>query len=570
MRNRPLFKFVARAALLTGLLTATGQVTAQADPGAYLAARQATLENNFSAAARYYTQSLISDPGNPNLLENALASYVMLGQIDQAAPVAGAMRRAKIDSQLANLVLATTAAKAGNWESIFAALEEGHMVSPLVDGLFQSWAAIGRGDMTQALQSFDEVIEGDGMRAYGTYHKALALALVGDFEGAETLFLAAGSGGRPFSIRAAIAHATVLSQLDRNDDASALMQAVFGPNNDPTITGLQQRLANGETLPFDLIESAQDGFAEVIYMIAVLLQGEARDSYTLQYARLAQHLDPQRDDVIMLSADLLIDMGRYQLASDTFAAVPPDSPSFPSAEMGRVDALLQIDQIATAIEVARALTRSHPDLPFVHAKLADVLRRDSQFAAAFDAYSTALELYAPDDPVRWRVLYTRAIASHAQDNWPQAETDFRAALDLRPDQPQVLNYLGYSLVERGEKLDEALEMIENAVAAQPDNGAIVDSLGWVLFQLGRYEESVVHMERAAALEAVDPIVNDHLGDVYWAVGRKIEAAFQWHRALSFDPEPDLADRIRSKLEIGLDAVLEAEGAAPISLANDEG
>jgi tetratricopeptide (TPR) repeat protein len=144
---------------------------------------------------------------------------------------------------------------------------------------------------------------------------------------------------------------------------------------------------------------------------------------------------------------------------------------------------------------------------------------------------------------------------------------------LRPEQPQVLNYRGYSLVEKQIKLDEALDMIERAVAARPDSGYIVDSLGWVLYRLGRYEEAVEHMERAAELMPVDPVVNDHLGDVYWAVGRVLEAEFQWRRALSFvDEETEeeaKPDRIRRKLEVGLDLVLEEEGAAPLKVADGD-
>ena len=159
--------------------------------------------------------------------------------------------------------------------------------------------------------------------------------------------------------------------------------------------------------------------------------------------------------------------------------------------------------------------------------------------------------------------------------WDRAEADFRTALELNPGQPQVLNYLGYSLVEKQIKLDEALEMIEQAVAASPDSGYIVDSLGWVLYRLGRYDEAVGHMERAVELMPVDPVVNDHLGDVYWAVGRAREAQFQWMRALSFvdpeevDGEAD-PDRMRRKLEVGLDVVLAEEGADPLKVADDDG
>ena len=155
-----------------------------------------------------------------------------------------------------------------------------------------------------------------------------------------------------------------------------------------------------------------------------------------------------------------------------------------------------------------------------------------------------------------------------------SESDFRKALELRPEQPQVLNYLGYSFLEMQTNMDEALDLIERAVALRPDSGYIVDSLGWGLYRLGRYEEAVGHMERAVELMPVDPVVNDHLGDVYWAVGREREAEFQWRRALSFIDEDGSSDadpdRVRRKLEIGLDAVLEEEGAPPLEVANDDG
>ncbi|MDG1429984.1 MAG: tetratricopeptide repeat protein, partial [Paracoccaceae bacterium] len=158
----------------------------------------------------------------------------------------------------------------------------------------------------------------------------------------------------------------------------------------------------------------------------------------------------------------------------------------------------------------------------------------------------------------WYVYYVRGISYERLGEWDRAEADFRKSLELQPAHPQVLNYLGYSLMERRENLDEALDMIEEAVSLRPDSGYIVDSLGWVYYRLGRFEDAVVPMELAVELLATDPIVNDHLGDVYWKVGRDYEARFQWQRALSFDPEPQEADRIRRKLDVGLDVVLQDE------------
>jgi Flp pilus assembly protein TadD len=187
---------------------------------------------------------------------------------------------------------------------------------------------------------------------------------------------------------------------------------------------------------------------------------------------------------------------------------------------------------------------------------------------ASKAYDTAIALLEGTEAEDWFLYYVRGITHEREDRWPLAEADFRKALELNPNHPSVLNYLGYSFVEMQINLDEALQMIETAVNLRPRDGYITDSLGWVYYRLGRYEEAVDWMESATQLMPVDPIINDHLGDVYWAVGRKREARFQWMRALSFEPEEEDANRIRRKLEVGLDVVLSEEGADPLHPEND--
>jgi tetratricopeptide (TPR) repeat protein len=270
---------------------------------------------------------------------------------------------------------------------------------------------------------------------------------------------------------------------------------------------------------------------------------------------------------------LLEELGQYDIAIEAYKQVPSDHTASHAAELGRAAALRRSDKPDAAIEVLEQLARRFPDMAIVHSTLGDVLRGQDAYVEAVASYDKALKLTSEDDRGRWFAYYARAISHERLDNWELAEADFRAALVLNPDQPQVLNYLGYSMVEKQVNLDEALEMIERAVAARPDSGFIVDSLGWVLFRLGRYDEAVGHMERAVELMPVDPVVNDHLGDVYWSVGRTREAEFQWNRALSFvdptevDGEAD-PDRMRRKLEVGLDAVLVEEGAEPLKVAND--
>lgn len=563
-----MLKTTIRAAALIGALGAAPVASADPAPGAYLAARQAAAANDYQSAAGYFTKALMNDPQNPFLMEGAMASYLSLGAMDQAVPIARSMRETGIESQIAHLALLGHDAASDNWDAIFNSLEEGHEVSPLVDGLVQGWTALGQGAMDRAVVNFDSVIEAEGMRGYGLYHKALALALVGDFEAAEETFRALNDRGA-FSARAAIAHAQVLSQLDRNDEARDILTAAFNVDQAPLVRDITSRLEADESVPFDIVDSPRAGVAEVMFMIVNVLQDDTPDGYVLHYARLAEYLDPSHTEALIVTAALLERLGRYDLAGEAFARVPKEDPAYQAAEIGRIDVLYRADRLEAASEAAQALARDFPDTWGVQDKLGDILRVAEDMEGARAAYTRALDLIDADNgPGRVSLYFARAITSHTLDDWPEAEADFRAALEIMPSNAGVLNYLGYSLVERGENLDEALDMIERAAAAQPDNGAIIDSLGWVLFKLGDYEEAVGYMEHAVTLEAVDPIVNDHLGDVYWAVGRKTEAHFQWKRALSFGPEPELADRIKRKLEIGLDAVLSEEGRAPLTVADD--
>ncbi len=557
------------AALLVGLAVA-GPAMAQTNSGAYLAARHAVQVSDFEAASTYFTRALIQDPRNPTLLESAIGALVSLGDVERAVPVARRMLQSGAESQVANLVLLGDAAAREAWDDVIADLEAGQSVGPLFDGLLKAWAEVGRGDMGDALISFDEVIDSPGVEAFGLYHKALALASVGDFEGADAILGQDDDDAIPLTRRGVIAHAQVLSQLERNDDAVMLIDDIFGESLDPGLAQLRERLSAGETVPFDTVVNGKDGVAETFFSIAGALMGEASDTYTLLYSRMAEHLRPEFTDAILQSAGLLEVLGQHDMAVEVYRGVPRDDPAFHLAELGRADALQAAGRTDAAVEVLESLTETHGDVSAVHVALGDILRRLERFDEAAAAYDRAIALFEEDEPGQWGVYFARGITHERTDEWKKAEADFRKALELRPNQPQVLNYLGYSYVELGENLDEALDLIERAVAAQPNSGYIVDSLGWVYYRLGRYQEAVEQLERATELLPTDPILTDHLGDALWAVDRKREAQFQWKRALSFDPEDEEAERIRSKLELGLDAVLKSEGKAPVAVATDGG
>lgn len=536
--------------------------------GPYLAGRAAIAENDFRSASGYLVRAMLRDPDNIELMESALLAYSGTGDLKSAMPVARRLVSVEPSNQFANMLLVAQAMQSKKYADVIEMLSGRETIGPLVDKLILAWAQLGKGRMAEALETLGDVTDTRGTQDFGLYHTALALALVGDMEGADDILSGRIGPTLPASRDSVVAHAEILSQLERNDDALELLDAVFAGVSDPLIESLRSRLESGESLPFSAVRQANDGAAEIFAAVGAAVSQDENPTLSLVYSRIAEFLRPDHVEAILLSAHTLERLGQYKLATEAYLKISADDPAYVRATIGRAKALRLEGDTEGAVEVLQDLSEVAPDQPDVFAELGDVLRRLERNVEAVAAYDKAVALHEASGQENWLVYFTRGISLERIGEWERSEADLRKALELRPDQPQVLNYLGYSLVELQVKLDEALDMIARAVEARPNDGYITDSLGWVLYRLGRYEEAVGHMERATELMPVDPIVNDHLGDVYWAVGRYREARFQWERAMSFEPEEKDAMRIRRKLEVGLDRVLEEEGALPLSKAND--
>lgn len=537
---------------------------ANVDSGAFLAARVAASHADYAAGAQWYARALLTDPGNPALLEGAILSNIGLGEFGPAATMARALAETGTESQVGYLALLIDSLMAEDYAAVIERSADGVAKGALLDTLVTAWAEAGLGRMSEATDSFDKLTRSPEMAAFGLYHKALALASAGDFEGADAIFADKDSGVLQQMRRGVLAHVRILSQLERNPDAVKLLDASFIGDPDPELADLRRRLQAGEPLAFDVVKTAKDGMAEVFYTLAMALGQEGDSTHTLIYARGAQALRPGQEDSALLVAGLLESQGQHDLAIEVYATIPADSPSFYVAEIGRAEATHATGRKEAAIEILQALARAKPDLLVAQVALADAYRREERFAEARKAYDLAIGLLDTPGPDDWPLYFSRGICAERLGDFDATVADMEESLRLNPDQAQVLNYLGYSYVDRGENLDEALAMIERAVAKEPGSGYIIDSLAWAYYRLGRYQDAVAPMEQASLLEPVDPIVTDHLGDVYWAVGRTREAEFQWHRALSYGPTEKDAARIRAKLEKGLDAVLAEEGAKPIA------
>ena len=536
------------------------------EAGAYLAAGVAASESDYAAAVEWYGRALTGDATNPALLEGAVMAHVGIGDMAGAAKLAQALQAAGAKSQTATVVLIADDAQRQDYEAILKQQAAGGSAGAVLDDLVKAWAKLGLGRMSEASETFDKIAKTKGLEAFGLYHKALALASAGDYEGAENILSGKAAGSFPLTRRGVIASVEVLSQLERNPEAVAMIDRNFLPGNDLEIDDLRRRLAAGEPVPFSIARNASEGIAEVFYSMANAVKGEADASYTLLHARAAAYLRPDNTEAELLVAGLLEQQGQHTLATEAYAQVPPTDLNFHAAEIGRANATFAAGHPEAALEILQGLARVHGDILAVQMALADGMRREKRYDEAYKAYDAAIKMVAKPTRGHWVLFYSRGVVSDQLKHYDAAEADFRRAMALSPDEPELLNYLGYSLVDQGRKLDEALGMIKRAVLMRPDNGAILDSLGWAYYRLGRYKDALLPMEQASLRMAVDATVTDHLGDVYWAVGRKREAEYQWRRALSYGPDDKLAARLRLKLDKGLDAVLAAEGAAPLKPA----
>tara|TARA_R110002096_G_scaffold8802_3_gene35757 strand:- start:9053 stop:10753 length:1701 start_codon:yes stop_codon:yes gene_type:complete len=536
-----------------------GSVQAQGLTSDYISGSVAAMRGDYRAASKFFTAALKRDPQNDFLQQNAMLAALSLGENDVAlAHAKNVLSDPLSNSALAYLLVFVDQVKADNFDAAAATLgtSQGAFI-PLFAGLLQGWTELGLGKMGAVIGTLDGITQSPTAQLFGQYHKALVLAAVGDFGGADKILVGDERGNLRLTRGSLIAHAQIMAELDRKDEALRLLDAAILGGQDSELSTVRDAIAN-DTSQYNYITNARDGVAEVLFTMASLLTTPDDQQTSLLYARLAQDLRPDDAEITLLISELLRDQGQYELAIENYTTIPTDHPLFLNAELGRADALVEAGKADAAIEVLRGLTRSHNSTALVYMSLGDALRGAERYSAARDAYDTAIGMI--DRPARnhWFLFYATGITNERLGNWPRAEMNFRKALELAPNQPLVLNYLGYSMVEKNLNLPEAQAMIETALNAQPNNGAIADSLGWVFYRLGKFEQAVAPMEMAVQLEPDDPVINDHLGDVYWKVGRKREAKFQWRRAISFQPTPTDLERIRDKLEFGLDVILAQE------------
>lgn len=536
-----------------------GPVRIRSRVGGYLAGKHAEITNDHGSAADFYARLLEVDPDNKGLLSRALLLNQLAGRQKEAVALAERLLKVEPDSSIARLTLGAAAAGAGRYdgaEAHFRKLPRQGLTDIIVPMMI-AWARFGQGKQDEAIKTLLEEKEAHGYKTFYDLHLALMYDLKGDAAKAEESFKeASGSSTRP-PARLIAAFASFYSRQGKQPEAIDQIETYLrgNPRSD-LLQEMKRQLATGKKLA-PQVRSARDGMAEAIFDLASVFFREKADSRAMVYGRIALMVRPDLDIAQILVSEVLASQARYAEAAAVLKQVEKSSPLDWSARLRLAETLERLEQSDAAIAELEKLASERKTSPDPLIQMGDTHRSNEKFELAVKAYDRAFErvekLGEASARHRWSLYYSRGIALERAKLWERAEKNFLKALELEPDQPYVLNYLGYSWVEKGFNLDKARGMIEKAVAQRPDDGYIVDSLGWVLYRLGKYGEAVEPLERAVELRPQDAVINDHLGDAYWRVGRLHEARYQWSRALSLDPEKDQIAKIKDKLKSGLTA-----------------
>jgi Flp pilus assembly protein TadD len=531
----------------------TGDIAANVSPyGMYLAGESALNSGKSGDAAKFFEQARV-ETGDAMVGEKAFTAAVLAGDIQKASLLAPTGDQAsESGKRLGKLVVAVEALAEGRGKDAEALLANNAIPFPhnAAAALLAPWAAAQAGDTEGSLTR--PQVRGDRLVDYfGQLGQAALFERAKRYDEAETDFKNAVSTSTPTEM-AVLDYGGFLERRGRRVDALALYgeQLAREPDSIAVKAAQARATAGKETPPMPTI---RQGAAQALLAPAATMIGAKQSQFALAYLRLIIRLDPQRDEAWVMVGDIMDGAGDVESARAAYAHPKAGSVEFTTAQAKLAWTYQNHDDKETALKLARAAAISGDSDARV--TLADLLRANEQFAEAV----TVLDgLIAQQKTPDWRLLYARGVAYERLNRWTEAQADLQAALKLRPDEPELLNYLGYSWIDRGEHLAEARGMIEKAVAADPRSGAMVDSLGWAFYRMGDYKKAVEKLEEAVELEAGDPEINNHLGDAYWKVGRKDEAEFQWRRVLTLKPD----DKIKANAEAKIASGLGPDGPTP--------
>jgi len=525
--------------------------------GNYLAGRHAQAMSNTSQATRYFSNALKLSPDSQSLIQRTFLMMASEGRIHEALPLAHKVLLKNPKAPIANLAVIAGDIQAEHF------VEAMKKVKDLPDGgingyvgpLLAAWTSIAQGETIKNALVHLTPLKQEGSKPIYYLHKALILDLKGDQEAAVIAYQQEIKEQGSLVLRVAQLLGNLYERKGDTNKAKALYKQFSQDNPRSSIFRQALKLLHAKTKPKPIILNAQHGAAESFFGIATSLSQQNAKEMALFFSRIGLYLRPDFPVMKILLSNLLQLDGQLENANTVLLSIGASSAYSWPARLNAAENLNDLGRIDDATKILVTMAEEEPKLAAPLIKLGHILRVRESFAEAQTAYDRAFQRIGTLQSHHWALLYARGIVLERTDQWERAEADFLKALEFNPDQPSILNYLGYSWVDQGRHLDQAKEMIQKAVNLRPNDGYIIDSLGWAYFQLGEFDNSVKEIERAVELKPEDPVLNDHLGDAFWRVGRKFEARYQWNRALIFKPKDALRVRINKKLTNGLPAIL---------------
>lgn len=519
--------------------------------GSYLAARHASVDRDAGSAAAFYRSALRSDPKNNDLLDRAFISSLADGDIDEAVKYADRILGIDKNNRVARLVVGVRALKQKQYALAQQNINQSVRgpITDLVATLLASWASFGAGNTPAAIASIDKLTGPEWYPIFKDLHAGLIYELANKQKDAGARFERAYKLDDS-ALRVTDAYGRWLSR--NKDDAAAVdVYEKFDKKlarHPLVVEALREAKAGRKLAP--LVDSVQSGAAEALYGIGASLTRRGGEDLALVYLQLALYLHPNHALALLSLGDLYESVKKPQMALKVYERVPANSPLKRNAQIQLATDLDAVDRSDEALKILKGVTADDPkDIEAIMA-LGNIERSRKKFEDCANTYSQGIDATDADKP-NWILFYFRGICEERSKQWPKAEADLKKALSLQPEQAHVLNYLGYSWIDQGINLDDAMAMIRRAVDQRPDDGFIVDSLGWAYYRIADYDNAVKNLERAIDLKPEDPTINDHLGDAYWRVGRRLEAKFQWQHAKDLKPEPEELPKIEAKIRDGL-------------------
>lgn len=522
--------------------------------GSFLSSRFAKQHQDIAEAAKYMVRALQSDPTNLALQQEAMRALVKAGDMEAATAIAHTLSQSQAQDPLVATLVMVERFKKGDYANARKIMK-----LPADRGLFgvikpaiDQWLAIAMGGLTSPVVMQGAIDKSGFFAPFLTYHAALMNDLLGFGDMARKQYALASADASVAPYRVVEAYANFLLRQKERDKAQQLFDTYAAENPDSNLIPAPFRRG---VVPAPLVANAGEGMAELFFSTASILFGEELTGESFLYLRLALALQPDLPPAQLMLANIYETNKEYEEAIRIYESIKPGSVFYRRGQLRRALNLEAMGRLDAAVESLKSLTEEHPSDESPYITLGDVMREQKKFERAIEYYSLAIsriekrlgKLRSSD----WPLYYARGVASERAGMWNAAERDFFAALKLEPNQPDVLNYLGYSWLIQGKNLEKARDYIEIALSAKPDDAHILDSMGWAYYVMGNYPKAIEYLERAADVLPQDITINDHLGDAYWQTGRKVEANYQWQRALNFKPEDEEAERIREKLARGL-------------------